>query len=113
MTNGTHPLEIDCQSVQAKREAGDEFLLLDCREREEDATVRIDGATLLPMSELSERVSEIDAHRNSEIVVYCHHGGRSLRVAMWLRQRGFPAACSMSGGIDRWAQEIDSSLPRY
>jgi rhodanese-related sulfurtransferase len=46
-------------------------------------------------------------------VVHCHHGGRSLRVAHWLREQGFANAQSMAGGIDRWSQEIDPSVPRY
>jgi len=110
---GAHPWETDCRTVETRRKAGEAFLLLDCRERDEDALVRIEGARLIPMTELAQRVSELDAHKDSEIVVYCHHGGRSLRVAQWLRQQGFPKVSSMAGGIDRWSQEIDPTLPRY
>ena len=110
---GTNALEIDCRSVSAKRDAGDAFLLLDCREDDEYRHVHIDGATLVPMSQLMERVGELNEHRDDEIIVYCHHGGRSLRVAMWLRQQGFTNAKSMAGGIDRWAIDVDPSLPRY
>lgn len=111
MTNDL-PIETDCQSVRAACDANDDFLLLDCREADEHALVRIEGATLLPMSEIQERVGELEPHRNRRVVVYCHHGGRSLRVANWLRAQGYQAQ-SMAGGIDRWAIEIDSSLPRY
>lgn len=107
------PIEIDCRSVHAKLRAGDEFLLLDCREADEHQFVHIPEARLLPMSELTQRAGELGPHRDGEIIVHCHHGGRSLRVAMWLRQRGFAKAQSMAGGIDQWAQEIDPSLPRY
>ena len=107
------PIEIDCRSVHAKLQAGDEFLLLDCRESDEHQVVNIPQARLIPMSELAQRVGELEPHRGDEIVVHCHHGGRSLRVAMWLRQQGFARAQSMAGGIDQWAQEIDPSLPRY
>lgn len=107
------PLEIDVEMLRDKLAAGDDFLLLDCREREEYAVVRLDPAVLIPMSELASRVSELEPHRDREVVVYCHHGGRSLRVAMWLRQRGFARAGSLAGGIDRWAERIDPSLPRY
>lgn len=106
-------LETDCQTVHTRLAAGDDLLLLDCREQDEFETARIQGATLVPMSELATRVGELDAHKTRDVVVYCHHGGRSLRVAMWLRQQGFPRAVSMAGGIDQWSQQIDPAIPRY
>ena len=107
------PLEIDCQAVKAKLDAEDQFLFIDCRETSEYEAVRIEGTTLLPMSELAERVGELDGHRDSEIIIHCHHGGRSLRVANWLRQQGFSTAQSMVGGIDVWAVEIEPGMLRY
>ena len=71
------------------------------------------GVTLLPMSELANRVAELEPHRDGEIVVHCHHGGRSLRVAMWLRNQGFARVSSLAGGIDLWSQQIDPGVPRY
>src|SRR5437879_2359112 len=106
-------MEIDCRSVKAKLDAGSKLLLLDCRERDEHQLVHIGAARLLPMSELPERVAELEPFRNSEIVVHCHHGGRSMKVTQWLRQQGFSNVKSMAGGIDLWAQEIDTSLQRY
>lgn len=107
------PLEISCQAVKAKFDAGDDFLLVDCREADEYAAARIDAARLLPMSEIERRVRELEAERGRPIVVHCHHGGRSLRVAKWLRQQGFAGAQSMAGGIEAWSLEIDPSVPRY
>ncbi|MBW3540131.1 MAG: rhodanese [Planctomycetes bacterium] len=107
------PLEIDCRSVKTRLDRGEPFVLLDCREADEHALVRIEAARLIPMSELQQRVGELSDEREREVIVHCHHGGRSLRVAMWLREQGFPKARSMAGGIDQWAQEIDPSLPRY
>ena len=106
-------MEIDCQAVKAKLDAGDDFLFIDCREQQEYDTVKIEGATLIPMGQLPERLSELESHKDGEIVIHCHHGGRSLNVANWLKQRGFANPLSMAGGIDVWAQEIDTSLPRY
>ncbi len=77
------------------------------------ALVNIAGAKLIPMSELAARVAELSPRRDRRIVVYCHHGGRSLRVANWLRGQGFDQTQSMAGGIDDWAVEIDRSLARY
>ena len=65
------------------------------------------------MSELQERVSELESHKDREIIVHCHHGGRSLRVAMFLRQNGYATATSMAGGIDAWAVEIEPGMARY
>lgn len=107
------PLEIDCRTMQAKLEGGEEVLLLDCREPDEHQVAHIAQARLLPMSQLADRVSELEPYRGREIVVHCHHGGRSLRVARWLRQQGYDRAKSLSGGIDQWSQEIDPAVPRY
>jgi len=108
-----YPLETDVITLRDRLAAGDDLFLLDCRERDEYEIVKLEPATLLPMSELMERVGELEPQRDREIVVHCHHGGRSLRVAMWLRQRGFERVSSLAGGIDAWAEQIDPSLPRY
>jgi rhodanese-related sulfurtransferase len=107
------PLEISCQEVRAQQQVGGDALLVDCREPEEYAIAAIEGARLMPMGEIPDRLSELEAYRNRPIAVHCHHGGRSLRVARWLREQGFSQAQSMAGGIDQWSQEIDSSVPRY
>jgi len=65
------------------------------------------------MSQLAARVAELEPLRGRPIVVHCHHGGRSLKVAHWLRGQGFVNAQSMAGGIDQWSQEIDRAIPRY
>lgn len=107
------PLEISCQYVKELLDRGADFLLLDCREADEHAVAKIDAARLLPMSEIQKRLAELDADRQRQIVVHCHLGGRSLRVAQWLRENGFQAAQSMSGGIDEWSTSIDAQVPRY
>ena len=107
------PLEIDVRSVKDLRDAGDEFLLLDCREHDEYALVRIEGSHHLPMGETPARLAELEAHREGRIVVHCHHGGRSLQVTHWLRAQGFARVQNMSGGIDAWVVQIEPNLPRY
>jgi rhodanese-related sulfurtransferase len=107
------PLEIDCATVKARLDRGDDFLFVDCRERDEHALAHIHQATLLPMSELTARVDELEPYRGKDIVVHCHHGGRSLRVTNWLREQGFARVQSMAGGVDQWSQQIDPAVPRY
>ncbi len=108
------PLEISCRDVQTLRESGAPLVLLDCREPDEFEIAQISGATLVPMSSFVEGFAEIrDSLAAGPLVVYCHHGGRSLRVTQWLRGQGFPHAQSMHGGIDAWAQEIEPGMPRY
>ena len=53
------PLEIDCRTVKSRLDAGEKFLFLDCREKDEHDQTRIAQATLLPMSELQQRVGEL------------------------------------------------------
>ncbi len=107
------PIEIDCATVQRRLDLRDDFFFIDCREPAEYETCRIAGATLLPMSELTARVGELEPHKDREIIVHCHHGGRSLRVASWLRKNGFDKARSLAGGIEQWSLEIDPTVPRY
>ncbi len=107
------PLEIDCRSVKQKLDVAGDFLLLDCREADEFAIANIPGAKLLPMSEIADRLSELEPHRQHPIAVHCHHGGRSLRVVRWLREQGYSQAQNMTGGIDEWSTEIDPRVPRY
>ncbi len=107
------PLEIDVRSVQQLRESGADFVLLDVREQDEYDLVHIEGVQFLPMSQIQARIDELTPLREKHVVVHCHHGGRSDRVARWLRNQGFRRAQNMVGGIDAWAVEVDPSLPRY
>ncbi len=107
------PLQIDVRAVQELCNDGEEFLLLDCREPEEHARVHLAGSVHIPMNDVPGRMGELDTHRGRRVVVYCHHGVRSLKVTQWLRQQGFEKAQNMSGGIDAWALLVDTSLPRY
>lgn len=92
-------------------EAPADFQLVDCRENDEWTLCRIDGATLIPLSRFAELApSRLATDR--PIVVYCHHGMRSLRATHWLRAKGHHA-WSLAGGIEAWSDLIDPSVPRY
>jgi rhodanese-related sulfurtransferase len=85
--------------------------LLDVREPFEVAIAAIAGATHIPMREIPARVAELD--RNTPLVVICHSGGRSRRVAEFLLGNGFLQVFNLRGGIDAWSTEIDPHVPRY
>lgn len=111
--SANEPMEVDVATVRQWLEQRPDVALIDCREPNEAQVASIPGAVLIPMSEWSDAAAKLEALRGKHVVVHCHHGGRSLRVAQWLRANGFPAAQSMSGGIDAWSIEIDPTTPRY
>ena len=90
-------------------------LLLDVREPAEwqTASVQPAGAALRqwPMHTVPARLTELD--RTQPIAVLCHHGGRSMQVALFLQQQGFDRLANVAGGIDAWALQLDPSVPRY
>jgi len=86
-------------------------LIIDVREPHEWEICRIDSAKLIPLGELPERLQEIDGHKS--IVTLCHRGVRSMRALEILQAAGFAGVRSLHGGIDAWAAQVDSSLPRY
>ena len=104
--------EINPESVRQMSQQGEHFTLLDVREPWEFETARIEGAKLIPMGDVPSRAhQELDPE--DHIVVYCHHGVRSLNVTAWLRQQGFEKAQSMAGGIDAWSRTVDAKVPVY
>lgn len=109
----SYPLEIDVHETNQRMQRGEDFLLIDVRQPEEYRIASLPAAVLIPLGELSTRLAEIEAYRDKRIVVHCHHGGRSLRAVMGLRQLGFHGAQNLAGGIDWWSQQIDPQVPRY
>ena len=84
--------------------------LLDVRQPEEYETARIEGASLIPLSELPGRLAELPKDR--PLVVLCHHGMRSAHAVRHLREAGFDAL-NLTGGIDAWSRQIDPTVPNY
>jgi adenylyltransferase/sulfurtransferase len=110
----TEPLEIAPQEVQRRLQAGEKLTLIDVREPAEFQLARIEGAELVPMRSVPAELSRLDARADdTALIVFCHHGVRSLNVVHWLREQGVGACQSMAGGIDRWSLEIDPGVPRY
>ena len=107
------PADIDVLSVKKMLDGGERFVLLDVREPDEFATASIEGTLQIPMRTVPSRLADLEPHREERIVVHCHHGGRSARVAQWLREQGFEKVQNMAGGIEAWSQQVDPSVPRY
>ena len=98
--------------LKQKLDAGEKFRLIDCREQDEYDLCKIPGAELIPLSQFPAKAPEALA-KNEEIVIHCHHGGRSQRAAQYLSSLGFENVSNLAGGIDAWSLEIDSNVKRY
>lgn len=102
--------EVGAAELARRLAAGEALTLLDVREDWERDTAAIDGALHLPMAEVADGLAGLPKDR--PLVVFCHHGGRSLSVTMLLERAGFDAM-NLAGGIDAWSCEVDPSVPRY
>lgn len=85
--------------------------VLDVREPWEVALCAIAGSRTIPMSQIVQRIDELDPQQ--DLVVVCHHGMRSLQVAMYLQRCGFDRVCNLQGGIDAWARDVEPAMARY
>lgn len=103
--------EISATDLKRKLDAGDKVALLDVREPWERETAAIKPSSHIAMGDVPARFQELDPEEH--LIVYCHHGVRSMNVTAWLRQQGFESVQSLRGGIDRWAKEIDPKVPLY
>lgn len=86
-------------------------LVVDVREPWEVERCRIAGSIAIPMRTIPVRLSELPRER--ELVLVCHHGGRSQQVAMWLAGNGYARLSNLRGGVDAWASAVDPAMPRY
>jgi len=102
---------ITVQDLKAKLDRGDKFKLIDVREPFEWDICRIPGATLIPLGQLPSRMSELDSA--DEIVLQCKSGGRSARALKLLQEAGFSKLNNLEGGITAWAEQVDTSVPKY
>lgn len=103
------PWQVDVTTAAQMLQAG--ALLLDVREPDEVAHCAVSGSTSVPMHQIPALLPTLP--RDRDVLVLCHHGGRSLRVTQYLRANGLNRAINVAGGIDAWAQTIDPSLARY
>jgi rhodanese-related sulfurtransferase len=86
-------------------------VLVDVREPWEHALCHIEGSHLVPLQTVPARVEELP--RDKDLVLICHHGNRSQRAAQWLEQNGYTRLHNLSGGVERWATDVEPGMPRY
>jgi adenylyltransferase/sulfurtransferase len=103
--------EIVPRELAERMRAGDDLVLIDVREPHEWEIARIAGAQLIPMATLAGALSELDASR--DIVVHCKVGSRSAKAVRQLQAAGFKRVWSLTGGIQRWSDDVDPTVARY
>ena len=108
------PVEVSVQDTQRlMAEEGASLRLVDVRDPDEYEYCRLSGAELIPLLTVAADAAAKLPDKDADIIVYCHHGMRSMQAVEQLRAMGYANARSMAGGIDKWSQEIDSTVRRY
>lgn len=103
--------EITPLELKARIEKGDDIFILDVREPHEYDIARIPGSTLIPLGQVAQRVDELDS--TADIIVHCKMGGRSAKAQGILKEMGFSRVTNLTGGITRWSDDVDPSVPKY
>ena len=103
--------EISAPEAVILRDNNIETVMLDVREHSELAICRIEGALHIPMGEVPERYETLP--RAAPLIVFCHHGMRSLNVVQYLEAKGFENALNLTGGIHAWAAKVDTEIKQY
>jgi rhodanese-related sulfurtransferase len=106
-------------ALKTRLDGGESITVLDVREDDERAFSAIPLPTTardlhIPMSLVSSRLDDLRTSAGQDpLVVYCHHGVRSLNVARWLVRQGVARVHNLAGGIDAWSESVDPGVPRY
>ena len=104
--------QVSVETLKAKLDSGDEFLLLDVREPHEYQIAQI-GGTLIPLGSVGQRLAEIAEYKDKEVLVHCRSGARSQKAALELKAAGFTNVSNVAGGILAWADRIDNTVAKY
>ena len=107
-------MELDVEQVAAFADdiSSGSIRLIDCREQDEWDFNHLPDAAFLPLSRFTEIAGSL-VSGDEPVIIYCHHGMRSLHATQWLRSRGQEQSWSMRGGIQAWSEKVDPSVPRY
>jgi adenylyltransferase/sulfurtransferase len=103
--------EISVEELKGMRDRGEPFVLVDVREPHEFSISSFPESLKIPLGTLPEHLNRLSSA--DEIVVHCKSGGRSAKAVQLLRQAGFRKVRNLAGGINRYAEVIDPSIPRY
>lgn len=96
---------------EKRKNTNGKIQLIDTREIHEYEICNIEGSKLIPLGEIKDRIGELNP--NVQTVVHCHHGGRSMKAAAILKEKGFKDVFNLKGGIDEWAEKFDPKMARY
>ena len=105
------PQQCEAEELQSMLQSSDAPCLIDVREKWEVDICQLPGAIHIPLGQLPNRLDDLP--RDRDIVVYCHHGVRSLQASSMIRMAGFSRSTSLRGGIDAWANRIDVNIKKY
>jgi adenylyltransferase/sulfurtransferase len=103
--------EISVQDLQRMRQEKQDFVLVDVREPHEWAISAFPESVKIPLGELPQNLNRLSTA--DEIVVHCKSGGRSAKAVALLREAGFRKVRNLTGGINRWAETVDPTMPKY
>ncbi len=104
--------DVDCRELKRRLDAGERLVLLDIRERGEWERCRIEGARLVPLSEMDRWEHQLEPE-GGPYVIYCHHGVRSRFACAKLAAAGLRGLINLEGGIDAWSRTVDPAVPTY
>lgn len=106
------PRQISVEDLKSRLDTSANFKLVDCREQDEFDYCRIEGSTLIPLSQF-ESLAKQKLNSDDEIIIYCHHGMRSMHACLYLESLGFENITNVIGGIEAWSLQVDPKVPRY
>lgn len=107
----TSDWDIEAKELSERIQRGERLRLIDVREPHEWAIAHIDGAELVPLATLPERMHEFDSAEN--MVFLCRSGSRSAQAVSLMRTAGFRKARNLRGGINAWSRDVDPTVPMY
>jgi len=103
--------QITVHDLKEKMDKGEKFVLVDVRNQNELDICKFDNALHIPLHLLTVRYTELP--QDAEIILTCHHGGRSMQAAHFLVNQGYRNVSNLVGGIDAWASHIDPNMAKY
>ena len=107
------PFEISARDLARHLANGHSVRMIDVRQPWESDIARLPDSLLIPLGDLPKRIAEVPTEPAFTVVLYCHHGVRSLSAVTYLHRLGYFHVRSLAGGIDAWSCEVDPSVPRY